>query len=636
MKSRTWLMTSSCKLFIVIALTVSIPCRAQLVKYDEGAVFVRGITFLQDASDPSKYYYLPRFPRLAMKDDGTLEFLCLKYTGDKNENSGGLLHALVDLSIPDSILAICRKGLDSIVPGAKIMGQVPLLENKKDDTDDGDVESSFEIVSAVLGNKGGKESMVRSVVSSGHAPFTPGSKSAIAAILNPQGSTLLWSSFTGPTSDVSLAINGYYRAMTRAYNAVVTADMKVIYRHLSELSNNQENFTKEQIRKVFDTMTKNGTIKIDVADQSTGLGIKTSDMEGILSVITTKLTELMFDSKTGWSASPEVVDPNLGFNPAGRRGQRSGGLAEAIGAVGDMAQDVIGALPVVGWFSRKRDTNPKYVTDHQYVLKDINMVRTNKFYLNLSKSVAVKVPFHTAGNLSGLYDRMGNDERYFRIVNMNDPAYQQRNITFQVDGDYVDAFDDIINFVTVVLRKKYGTGHEDVTAQLMITGNDLKKEIRLKDLSYPRLGIKTADWLDYEYQTIWSFRGRTNPVRIPASENQWIRSNAPAISLTPPLQKQYIELDADRQEFSKNNVSSVNINFASMQAGDKKVVRSAILRAEDKNSTNKIIIYHDKGSPVAYQATWYSKEKGKAVPDMSLLSSNYLFLVPPASEKFVK
>jgi hypothetical protein len=626
----------ACKALIIVALVLSFPVKAQLVKYDEGAVFVRGMTFLQDANDPSKYYYLPRFPRLAMKDDGTLEFLCLKYTGDKTENSGGLLHALVDLSVPDSILGICRKALDSIVPGAKIIGQVPLMENKKDDKDEGDVESGFEIVSAVLSNKGGKESMTRSVVSSGHAPFTPGSKSAIAAILSPQGSTLLWNSFTGPTSDVSLAINGYYRAMTRAYNAIVTADMKVIYRHFSEMSNNQEDFTKEQIRKVFDTMTKNGTIKIDVADQSTGLGVKTTDMEGILSVITTKLTELMFDSKTGWSASPEVVDPNLGFNPAGRRGQRSGGLAEAIGAVGDMAQDVIGALPVVGWFSRKRDTNPKYVTDHQYVLKDVNIIRTNKFYLNLSKSIAVKVPFHTAGNLSGLYDKMGNDERYFRVVNMSDPDYQQRNITFQVDGDYVDAFDDIINFVTVVFRKKYGTGHEDVTAQLMINGNDLKKDIKLKEISYPRLGIKSADWLNYEYQLIWSFRGRTNPVRIPDSENQWIKSNAPAISLTPPLAKKYIELDADRQEFSKNNVSSVNISFASMQAGDKKVVRSAILRAEDKNSTNKIIIYHDKDSPVAYQATWYSKENGKAVPDMSLLSSNYLFLVPPAPDKFVK
>jgi hypothetical protein len=170
----------------------------------------------------------------------------------------------------------------------------------------------------------------------------------------------------------------------------------------------------------------------------------------------------------------------------------------------------------------------------------------------------------------------------------------------------------------------------------MINGSDLKKDVKLKEISYPRLGITSSDWLNYEYQLIWSFRGNTTPVRMPANENQWIKSNAPAISLIPPLVKEYIELDADRQEFSKNNVSSVNINFASMQAGEKKVVRSAILRSDDKISTNKIIIYHDKGSPIAYQMTWYSKDNGKAVPDLSLLTSNYLFMVPPPADKFVK
>src|SRR5690242_3764777 len=95
-------------------LLLCLKSSAQLVKYDEGAVFIKGVTFLQDAHDPMKYYYLPRYPRLAMRDDGSQEFLCLKYVGDKPENSGGLLHALVDLSIPDSILRICTVSLDSI------------------------------------------------------------------------------------------------------------------------------------------------------------------------------------------------------------------------------------------------------------------------------------------------------------------------------------------------------------------------------------------------------------------------------------------------------------------------------------------------------------------------------------------
>jgi hypothetical protein len=626
------------RLLTAVFLLTCIAGHSQVVRYDEGAVIVNGVTFLQDARDSSKYYYLPRFPHLAQKDDGTFQFVCLKYVGDKQENSGGLFHALIDFTIPAEVLKTCEADLQKINAGARIMGQVPLMEERKQKEDEDDVQPSFEIVSAVLSNKNGKDALTRSVVSSGHAPFTPGSQAAIASVLSPQGTTLLWSSFSGPTSDVSVAVNGYYEAMVRAYNAVVTADMTVIYKHFSKMTNVQQDYDKKQIRRVIDTLMRNGTIKVDVADRSAGLGIKVTDMEGILSTITNKVTEAMFDSKTGWSAAPDTVDPNLGFDPRGRRGDKTskGAIGDAIGAIGESFTDMVGALPLVGFLSPKKTDDPKYITDNQYVLKDVHSIRSNKFYLNLSKSVSIKVPFHTAGNLSLLYDKLGKDERYFRVVNMNDADYQDRSIVFQVDGNFVDAFGDIINFVSVNFRKKYGDGREDFTAQLMINGSDLSKGTNLKDIVYHRLGITGSDWLNYEYQVIWSFKSKSKSIRQPAGEDQWLKSSAPAISLIPPLTKEIIELDADRQEFGRNGVASVNINFASMLAGDKQVVRTSVLRVDDKSSTNTITIYHDKDTPVVYQPTWYSKDNGKAVSDLAILNGGYLFLVPPASDKFVR
>ena len=300
--------------------------------------------------------------------------------------------------------------------------------------------------------------------------------------------------------------------------------------------------------------------------------------------------------------------------------------------------DINNSLPILGLFSPKRDKNynPQYRTDNQYILKDIKDVRSNKFYLNLSKSTTIKVPFHTAGNLGGLYTKLGEDSRYFRIVNIDEETYQRRNIIFQVDGDFVDAFDDVINFVTVNFRKKYSTGgHGDVTAQLLINGNDLKNKISIKDISYPRLGIKSADWLEYEYQLLWSFKGRPNPVRFPENATQWIKSSDPAVSLIPPLVKEYVELDADRREFINNGVATANINFATKQAGAMKVVRSVILRADDKSSTNKIAIYHDPGVPVGYQSSWF-KNSGQADDNINVITSPYLFLTVPSAEKFIK
>lgn len=616
------------KLLFVHLLLTSLVGRTQ-VKYDEGAVHVQGLTFLQSSRDPMEYQYLPQFPRLATRQDGTFEFLCLKYTSAKTENSGGLLHALVEFSIPDSLLKLYEKELQKIVPGAKIGGAVPLMESKA--TGDENIRPGFEIVSAVLSNKDGKDAMTRSLVTSGYAPFTPGSKAAVAALINPTGSTLLWNSFTGPSSDVSVAVNGYYEAAVRAYNAVVTAEMSVVYTHFSKIMNKQSGYNKNQVRQVVDEMIKNGGIKVDVFDRSAGLGVKTSDMDGILGVVTTKLTEIMFDTKTGWSKEPERVDPNLGFRDQGKQ--------EDTGLMSNIAKgiaDINNSLPILGLFSPKRDKNynPQYRTDNQYILKDVKDVRSNKFYLNLSKSTTIKVPFHTAGNLGGLYAKLGEDTRYFRIVNIDDETYQHRSINFQVDGDFADAFDDIVNFVTVNFRKKYSNGQSDVTSQLIINGNDLKKGITLKELSYPRLGIKTADWLGYEYQVLWSFKGKANPTRFPANENQWIKSSDPAVSLIPPLVKEYTELDADRKEFLNNGIASASINFVSLQGGDAKVIRTVILRAEDKSSTNKIALYHDKGTKVGYQSTWYSN-KGEAKSEVTYMTSNYLFLSPPAADKFI-
>lgn len=605
------------------------------VKYDEGAMYISGVTLLQDRANEKDYYYLPQFPRLSTKEDGRFEFLCLKYVGDKTENSGGLFHALVSFDIPDTLLARLTKELQKKVPGARIAGPVPLMQPKKDDPEI--VTPSFEIVSAVLSNKDGKDAMTRNVITSGYAPLTPGSKAAVAALLNQNGATLLWNSFTGPNSDVSVSVHGYYEAAVKAYNAVVTAEMNVIYSHFSQMMANQEGYNKTQIRKVVDDLSKKGGIKVDVFDRSAGLGIKTSDMDGILNLVTNKLTEIMFDTKAGWSKEPETVDPNLGFDPRGRQGDKSK-EGQIISDVGEAMSDVMGSLPILGWFvpKKKKNTNPEYITDNQFVLKDIQNIRTNKFYLNLSKATTIKVPFHTAGNLGGLYSTLGEDPNYFRIVNMDDPDFQKRSVSFQVDGKFSDAFDEIINFVTVNFRKKYSNGQDDVTGQVIINGDDLKKGISFKDIMYPRLGLSTAEWLNYEYQLLWSFKGKQEVVRYPADAKEWIKSADPAVSLTPPLVKEFIEVDADREQFRTDSITSVNINFASVLGGQKKIVKSVILRAGDAASTSKITLYHDLNQPVVHQSTWYSRYKGEAKGDMGMLNTSYLFFTPPATDKFKK
>jgi hypothetical protein len=576
-----------------------------VVKYDEGRMMIDGIQLLQDNTNPLEYYYLPQYPKLAKNQDGTFEFLCIKYVGENKESSGGLFHALIEYTLPDSLIKTIGNKLAQQKPGAIIVGPVPLMQAFNDGQEG---VGSFQVVSAILSKEGGEDKFTRTVITSGHAPLTPGSKAVIASLLTPEGATLLWNSMQGTTSDVSVSIHAYYEAAVKSYNAVVQAEMSAIYEHFSRVYGVQQDYTKRQLRRIVDDLKQDGTLTIDVFDRTSALGIKDNELDAVLSLVTDKLVELMFNAESGWSQEPErevAVEP----------GQFKGRQNES-------------------WFSRtflgSKDT--KYYTDNQYVMKKREDIRTKTFYMNLSQSTTVKVPVYSSGNLGGLFSTL--DSRYFRIVDMNDPAFQIRDLHFQIDGDYVDSFQDIINFVSVNFRKKYDANHDDQTKQIIINYQDVKGGNTIRSINYPRLGFTSSDWLDYEYQIGWSIKGENKTLKIPEGQDKWVRSNEPAISLRPPFDKRVLELDADRGLFRDAGVVTAVIDFATVLAGNVRKYRSISLKSGDAENSVSTAIYHDGGEEIVYRVTWYNKNGRQYRTELQVLDSDYLYLVPPSEEKF--
>ncbi|MDD3528368.1 MAG: hypothetical protein PHS77_00695 [Gallionellaceae bacterium] len=586
------------RLLIALACLLGPGTATALVNFDEGQRTVKGIQLLQDASDPGAYYYLPQYPRLATKEDGSLELLCLKYVDANGGASGGLFHALVEFTLPPDVVEEVEKELKKTQAGARIVGPVPLMQ-AVDNGEEG--QGSFQIVSAILSDRaaGG---FTRSLISSGKAPLIPGSRAVVAALLNQQGATLLWDSLTGPTSDVSVAIHAYYEAAVKGYNARVSAEVSSVYEHFSRISNVQKGYTKRQLRKVMDDLQRNGTLKIEVLDRTAGLGLKASDMEGILQVVTDKLTELMFDHTSGWAADPPR-ETAVEANQIQGRQER-------------------------GWFSRvfggAQDT--KYFTDDQFVLKKRTDIRRNVFNVTLSKSSTIKVPVDTAGNLGGLYKAMADDPRYFRVVNLADPAFEFRQVHFQVDGEYIDAFQDTINFVSVNVRKRY-PDKPDFTRSLRFSHADVKAGRTVQEVAFPRLGESGADWTEYEYQVRWSVRDGPT-LAVPAREEQWLKSKDAAVSLTPPFEKRVVEIDADRSLFGQAGMATAVVEFATALGNKNRLQRKATLRAGDAQTTSLVALYHDRDTPIGYRASWFSPSR-TVKGGLLLLDTDYLFLVPP-------
>lgn len=589
-------------LFGVLFFLISFNAKA-LVKYDEGRIIINGIQLLQDTEDETAYYYLPDYPRIAINEAGNFEIMCLKYVGQDGQASGGLFHALIQFDLPDEVIKDLEKELQKRVGGGHIVGPVPLqqvLENGEEGI------AGFKIVSSILTDTDGENSFTSNLVTSGHAPLLPGSKAAIAAKLNQEGATLLWESLQGETSDVSVVVNGYYEAKVKAYNAIITAEMSTIYEHFSKLYSFQENFTKRQLRKISDEMVQNQVIHIEAFDRSKGLGVKTDDMSGILDIITDKLTELMFDSETGWAKQPEK-------ETAVEQGQIKGRQKR-------------------GWFSKVFGgaRNEKYVSDNQLVIKKREDIKVNKFYMNLSKATTIKVPVFSSGNIGGLYQTLKEEQegKYFRIVNLEDVDFLKRDIIFQLDGNYIESFNEVLNAVTVTFKKSYGENQNDVTRDIVLKRDDLVKGVDYKTITYPRLGIMGSEWLDYEYKVSWNLKGGTKNIQFPTAKDKWLQSNEASVALNPPFVKRMLQVDADRSSFKENSINSCTVRFFVILNGEPVSQKMLILRAGDVENTAKVNLYYDKNEPIVYQVTWYMGNK-QIQQDAVPLEGDYIFLIPP-------
>jgi hypothetical protein len=596
---KTLLTTIITVLLIHVAMGIYFSCMA-IPKYDEGRMQLKGVQLLQDHQDANAYYYIPKFPRMATREDGSFEFMFIKYVGKGTGANGGLFHALIEFMLPNAEVNQLQDTLRIVLnnKNAKIVGPVPLEQVKDGEKGLG----SFQLVSSILNSTAGNNPFTQTVITSGHAPFQPGSKAAVAACLNQEGATLLWESLTGKTSDVSVTLSGNYEAYVKAYNATVTAEMSTIYEHYSKLSNFQEGFTRDQVRKITDELTQNQILKIESFDRTTSLGVKADELKAILSLVTDKLIELMFDAKTGWAKAPDRETAVEADQIKGR--QERGYFWQVFGGAEDM----------------------QYYSDNQFVLKKRTDIRTNKFFLNLSQATTIKVPVYTSGNLAGVYDVMQKDpvslQSYFRVINMDDADFQKREVAFMLDGEFAESFNDIFNFVTVSFRKNYPDDRNDVTSDILFTRKNIDNTSGAVPhaISYPRLGISASDeWLEYEYRVTWNLKGSNHSIKDPLGATQWLKSTASGVNLIPPLKRKKVSIEVDPSIFadSVSTTATVAIKFMVMLGGKPMIQRTLKLRANDPTNIHEITLFHDPDQPVAYQITKFTprgEKRGVVIP----------------------
>lgn len=585
---------------MLIAALVCAEAAHGLVWYDRGRLTIDDVELFQDADDPKRYYYLPPAPVLALNDDGSPQLLCVKFVDPDGASSGGLLHFLATLRLSQEKLAEIAEKLEEQVSGAELAGALPLLEGSTGE--DGQL-ATFQVISAVLSDTadGG---MTRTVLSSGHAPVTPGSRAAVAAILDAPGATLLFDSLTGATSDISVSMSAQYEARVRGYNAIVRAEVETVYEHFSAVMNRQEGYTKRELRDIVDDLQQEQVLSIEVFDRSEGLGIDTKAMQGLLDLVTDKLVNLMFDHEAGWAQVPQR-------ETAVEQGQIRGRVER-------------GAF--VKWFAGTG--NQPYMTDNQFVLKERKDIRRNSFVLNLAQDTTVRMPVYLTGNMSGIWDEHQENSEVFRIVNLSDPAFQIRELRFVLDGEWAGAFDGLVNWVSVQVHKEYGEEHPAVDSQAQLNATDVKAGQMERVLRYPRLAESGADWLGYKYRVGWSLLRKGNVTQPPNDE--WLTTTDPIVTLRPPLEITEAELEVDRSTMVDRGYRVGVVELQTKVLGKKDTDRHSVIRIGDADPVTVLRAIHDPKSEPQVRVTWVEAEGGGRVRGEWIgLSAGYIWLEPP-------
>ena len=246
---------------------------------------------------------------------------------------------------------------------------------------------------------------------------------------------------------------------------------------------------------------------------------------------------------------------------------------------------------------RRSNNQPGFSLVASYQMKNIK--RSGKLTYNMNHYRTENQAFAMAENIGSLYSRYGHDPRVFRAVTIDDPVFKQREILVTLDGQDAATFTRHLNYVTVKLKKQHQSGA--VTSdEVVITPAKFNAEGNAFSLGY---GYKGDDdrsaWLDYRYQTLWSFHGGVE-IRSP-----WDNADSPMLALQPPHRYRSVTFEGEGEALAAAGVRHGVITVTSLING-RTVTQQATVRNKGPMPAVILDIAEDLQQPqVEVQIDWY-------------------------------
>jgi len=469
------------------------------VLLDTEPIQAGSVMLFKDHTDEHGYHYMPLMPRIATWPDGTPKFSFLQYVRTGKEVTGGVLHFLITYALTDEQLREAEKELQKIDEDGKILGPVPFTKGE------------FHIISSTAGEGG---IFTRKVTGTGKAPLLAGAEAAVSIALNEEGSTFLMESFKRPTSDVSVQLVMTYQGLTPAYEASLVVNWDKVYEHHEFKAEIGNFFTSAKISAVFDELKEQGAIQLEVTGEDT-------KMDDLLTTAYNILTKMMFEAKP-------VATEDLGK------------------AKGKSGSNWLGKL-----FGQAHAS---------YSMKKVKMSGLYTVDLRRRKRDQREIPL--TGNIGNFYEKYGENQEIFGVVDLDDPTFEERTIHVILDGEDLETFGQFINFAGITFKKEY-------------------EDKDMKSVNKP----------------LWSYIGGLEVA------GSWQKTSQPVITLAPPHRYRFIEVLAEEENMNEHGIIRVAVQFRHTNFG-KEIQREVVLRKGEPLNLDYFYFHEPNNLEYEYSIMW--------------------------------
>lgn len=561
------------------------------------------------ATYSNEFCYLPTYLRLSQRPDKTPEFVFIKFTTDERAEAGGtqgaLMHFLMEWGLTpqqtQEAEAKLKAKLQQLAanPGPnnkykniknpKIIGPVDLKP---------DVPESFRIISGTLTNK----QFTPNLVTTGRAPLLPGSKMAVAAILDKNGAQLLAATFEKSRSitDVSLDLRFQYEVLTPAVEGKITVDWSEMERIYQQFKRDYTHKDKDD-----DTMPWKNSLQDDIiTDESKDSLFQYMESKKAVDI---KLDVL----KANDPVAQEVVKAFMDYflNSVSDQEFKKGGEGEAF-KIDDFKTDKEYQPPI--------DLYEYHVNKERFAQK----IKKGKETFDLKLRIPVVKEMTITENLASWYDGVKHNKNCVSSVNLNDPFFQYRDINLILDIEGEKMFGDEANYVTVNVRKKrQGNPYENAVT---IDREFLKNKGLRATMTYARGEDK--DVSAYEYKMQWSLKGG----RLYPENPDWIKGDWQGVTLAPPVTPRTIQFEGDLEQMKQLGIRRASLEVRYRKFGEEMSTIIPLTVSQGNPLAEKMIYTDRETRGYAYRLILTHEKEGKlALPWESKINDDYVFATIP-------